>query len=182
MVCKNNPDIFCYVCGEYCVARERKRITESFKGIYQQYFGIGLRCGANVKYAPSVVCSKCYRSLLKWNQGQIDYIEYAFPMMWSPMEKHIADECYFCKVEVFGDNRRTKSIINYPNLDTARRPIHRRPGMALPMRTVARRHVQNPTLLAEGQSSPCVPSTSADSNSAPSKRVDCEHGVFTKEE
>lgn len=202
MVCVNNHDLFCYVCGEYCVSKQRKKITATFKEIYQRYFGIELRCGENIKYAPSIVCEKCYKALFDWHNGKIDFIEYAFPMLWSPMENHIAAECYFCTVEIFGHNRKTKSIISYPNLDTALRPIYRRPGMPLPVRNNTQQQ-QNPVVVLESDSPPIyddtssatladvpltshasVPSTShaSDPTFVPTEPILCEHIVFTKEQ
>ena len=38
--CVNNPNTFCYICGEYVVKKFRKPITDSVKKTYVDYFNI----------------------------------------------------------------------------------------------------------------------------------------------
>ena len=38
--CVNNPNTFCYICGEYVVKKFRKPITDSLKKTYVDYFNI----------------------------------------------------------------------------------------------------------------------------------------------
>lgn len=178
------------MCGEFCVKKGRKQITELFENIYQRYFGLQMVCGEGVDFAPNVVCEKCYRGLLRWNRGEIECIEYAFPMMWAARETHVATDCYFCSVDIDGHNRKTKSIINYPNVDSALRPVLRRPGMPMPIRHPPMTPEQFSPLHRNSQpldNSPIntnVPSTSSatDPTFVPAGPPLCEHAVFTKQQ
>ena len=40
--CKNHPDSFCYICGEFKITDERNRVTEFIQKAYCAYFGIQL--------------------------------------------------------------------------------------------------------------------------------------------
>ena len=40
--CRNNPDVFCYICGEYTLSVDRKNITGFVKHTYQAYFEVKL--------------------------------------------------------------------------------------------------------------------------------------------
>ena len=40
--CKNNPDIFCYICGSFTIDKQRKNIATFVKQVYRAYFGIKL--------------------------------------------------------------------------------------------------------------------------------------------
>ncbi len=42
--CLNDPDKFCYICGEYTIKKEnRKNISDFVKQTYFNYFGIEIR-------------------------------------------------------------------------------------------------------------------------------------------
>lgn len=38
--CTNNPDLFCYISGEYDMKDQRKRINDTVIRLYSAYFGI----------------------------------------------------------------------------------------------------------------------------------------------
>ena len=40
--CKNHPDSFFYICGEFKISDERNRATELIQKAYRTYFGIQL--------------------------------------------------------------------------------------------------------------------------------------------
>ena len=40
--CKNNPDLFCYVCGSFTIKAQRLPITPDLKKIYKLNFGCPL--------------------------------------------------------------------------------------------------------------------------------------------
>jgi len=40
--CQNNPDVFCYVCGEYMMAKYRFNVRDCTKRAYKAYFGMKL--------------------------------------------------------------------------------------------------------------------------------------------
>ena len=57
--CKNNPNMFCYVCGEFTTRRQRKTITLFLRNAYQVYFGCPLG-DQDKSWAPHNTCNTCY--------------------------------------------------------------------------------------------------------------------------
>ena len=37
--CKNSPDAFCYICRQFTLSGQRKKITPEISKIYKLYFG-----------------------------------------------------------------------------------------------------------------------------------------------
>ena len=66
--CKNHPDCFCYICGEYKTVDNRKSITDFVRKAYYTYFGIKLG-GQDKPLAPHVVCKICVERLRQWTSG-----------------------------------------------------------------------------------------------------------------
>ena len=56
--CINSPNSFCYICGEFTVADDRRSITTNIKKLYQAYFGIKLD-DQDISFAPHIVCKSC---------------------------------------------------------------------------------------------------------------------------
>ena len=63
--CKNHPDCFCYICGEYKTVDTRKSITDFVRKVYYAYFGMKLRDQDN-PWVPHVVCKTCVERLRQW--------------------------------------------------------------------------------------------------------------------
>ena len=40
--CRNNPNVFCYICGEYVMAKYRFNVTDFTQKAYEAYFGMKL--------------------------------------------------------------------------------------------------------------------------------------------
>ena len=40
--CRNNPDVFCYICGEYMMTKCRFNVRDFTKRAYKPYFGMKL--------------------------------------------------------------------------------------------------------------------------------------------
>ncbi|QQP34707.1 Uncharacterized protein FKW44_022685 [Caligus rogercresseyi] len=53
--CRNNPDVFCYICGEYTLSGDRKNITGFVKRAYMAYFKVKLG-DQDKSWAPHKVC------------------------------------------------------------------------------------------------------------------------------
>ena len=66
--CKNHPDSFCYICGEFKITDERNRVTEFIQKAYHAYFGVQLG-DQDKPWAPHVVCKSCVEHLRQWTQG-----------------------------------------------------------------------------------------------------------------
>ena len=60
--CKNHPDSFCYICGEFKITDERNRVTKFIQKAYHVYFGVQLG-DQDKTWAPHVVCKTCVEHL-----------------------------------------------------------------------------------------------------------------------
>ena len=40
--CKNDPDTFCYICGELTLLKYRRNLTDKIKRLYYAYFGCAI--------------------------------------------------------------------------------------------------------------------------------------------
>ena len=119
--CLNQPDMFCYICGEYTQQENRKPISEFLKRAYLSYFGIQLK-GQDKSWTPHIVCKTCMEHLRQWTNGKRSRLKFGFPMVWKEPRNH-HDDCYFCVTNIKGINRNNRSKWTYPDLDSARRPI-----------------------------------------------------------
>ena len=118
-LCRNKPNVFCYICGEYTIAPNRKPVT-SFICAYYAYFGIKLADQDKV-WAPHTVCKACTDTLHGWTNGKRS-LNFGIPIVWREPTNHITD-CYFCAVDVTGINRKNRGSLKYPDLQSARRPV-----------------------------------------------------------
>ena len=55
--CRNHPDIFCYICGQYTLIRARNVIDGFVKKAYIAYFGIHIG-DQDKPWAPHIVCAR----------------------------------------------------------------------------------------------------------------------------
>ena len=65
--CLNNPNVFCYICGEYALQYNRKGISEFGKCAYLAYFKVVLG-DQNKEWAPHIVCKQCVEHLRQWTK------------------------------------------------------------------------------------------------------------------
>lgn len=63
--CVNNPDHFCYVCGEVTFASQKRSITPLIKKAYQLYFGYQIG-DQDKQWAPHICCNACASNLRNW--------------------------------------------------------------------------------------------------------------------
>ncbi|CAI5785163.1 Hypothetical predicted protein [Podarcis lilfordi] len=118
--CRNKPDVFCYICGEYTIAPNRKPVTSFIRRAYHSYFGI--KFGDQDKaWAPHMVCKACTETLRGWTNGKRS-LNFGIPMVWREPTNHVTD-CYFCAVDVTGINRKNRNSLKYPDLQSASRPV-----------------------------------------------------------
>lgn len=116
--CVNDPNMFCYICGEYTVKKFRKPITDFIKSAYFSYFNSQIE-DKNKPWIPQIVCKMCYEHLRQWVSGKRSRMRFGVPMQWREPKNHF-DDCYFCCVNLHGVN--VKKMI-YPDLQSARRPL-----------------------------------------------------------
>ncbi|XP_076058130.1 uncharacterized protein LOC143035239 isoform X3 [Oratosquilla oratoria] len=119
--CKNHPDKFCYVCGNFTTKQQRRNITTNIKKIYKLYFDCHLG-DQDKPWAPHQICSACSNGLRDWVNKKKASMPFAIPMIWREPRDHHGD-CYFCSVNLTGFSRKNKHKIVYPTMDSARRPV-----------------------------------------------------------
>ena len=92
--CRNNPDVFCYIYGEYMMAKYRFNVRDFSKRAYKAYFGMKLR-DQDKSWAPHKVCKHCTEMLRFWTQGKVISMRFGVFMVWRE-PKIYNDDCYFC--------------------------------------------------------------------------------------
>ena len=103
---KNNPDRFCYICGNVVLSNRQAKITGFVKKAYHNYFGV--KIGDKDKpFAPSVCCKIYVENLWDWRNGKMKSMPFAIPMNWRE-GKDIITDCYFCMINLKGINRKNK--------------------------------------------------------------------------
>lgn len=132
--CVNNPDHFCYVCGEVTFASQKRSITPLIKKAYQLYFGYQIG-DQDKQWAPHICCNACASSLRNWLNRKKRSMRFAVPMVWREPTNHVND-CYFCMIPHVGQgtgiSKKKKSVINYPNIPSAMRPVPHSDKLPIP--------------------------------------------------
>ncbi|CAK8672867.1 unnamed protein product [Clavelina lepadiformis] len=103
--CKNNPDLFCYICGSFTIKGKQQIITSDIKKMYKLYSGCPLG-DQDKQWASHQIYTACSTGLHKRTSS----MPFAIPMIWQEPRDHIQD-CYFCLVNVKGFSSKTKSKI-----------------------------------------------------------------------
>ena len=62
--CKNKPNVFCYVCGEFVLKRQKREFTNKLRKAYLRYFGCAIG-DEDKPWAPHSVCLSCMSGLYK---------------------------------------------------------------------------------------------------------------------
>ena len=101
--CRNNPDAFCYICGDYMMAKCRFNVRDFTKRAYEAYFGMKLG-DQDKPWAPHKVCKHCTETLRFWTQGKVNSMRFGVPMVWHEPKNH-HDDCYCCIVNMSGWNQ-----------------------------------------------------------------------------
>ncbi|KAJ8737977.1 hypothetical protein PYW08_000577 [Mythimna loreyi] len=100
--CHNEPNVFCYICGEYTVKKYRKPVTDFVKSAYFSYFKLKI-VNDYKPWIPQIVCKMCCEHLRQWVSGQRSRMRFGVPMQWKEQKNHF-DDCYFCCVNLRGVN------------------------------------------------------------------------------
>ncbi|ESN97698.1 hypothetical protein HELRODRAFT_177753 [Helobdella robusta] len=119
--CLNEPDNFCYICGQFTPRDQRKNLSNRIKIAYYHYFGVKV-ADQERTWAPHICCSVCYVGLTQWLNGKRKQIPFAIPMIWREPRDHHSD-CYFCMTNIQGHSKKTKASILYPNCSSAIKPV-----------------------------------------------------------
>ena len=118
--CRNKPDVFRYICGEYTIAPNRKPVTSFITRVYHAYFGIKL-ADQDKAWAPHMVCKACTKTLCGWTNGKRSLYS-GIPMVWRELTNHVTDY-HFYTVDVTGINRKNRGSLKYPDLQSAHSPV-----------------------------------------------------------
>ena len=78
--CKNDSDLFCYICGEMTASKYRRKITDRIKKLYLAYFGCAV-ADQDKNWAPHVCCLDCSNRLNKWFAGGKPTLSFAVLMV-----------------------------------------------------------------------------------------------------
>jgi hypothetical protein len=131
-VCVNKPDHFCYICGEMTFVKQKRTLSPLIKKAYHLYFGC--KVGDQDKnWAPHICCYKCASNIRGWLSGKNRKMPFAVPMIWREPKDHVTD-CYFCLTPPIkkGFSEKKRSAIQYPNLQSAIRPVPHSDELPIP--------------------------------------------------
>lgn len=99
--CKNSPNIFCYLCGNFCVSSQRNAMTENTKTYYEMYFGRIMQNSEDF-WVPKIMCRTSQVNLQLWWNGARSQMPFAVSTIWKKPRNHRTD-CYFKRI--MEDNR-----------------------------------------------------------------------------
>lgn len=128
--CKNDPNRFCYICGQVTLSDWKSPITNFVKNSYHAYFGVKLG-DQDKAFAPHICCKMCVTSLRRWSKGKQKCLPFCVPMVWREGKDHITD-CYFCMTNLAGITRKNRKHVKYPDVPSAIKPVPHGPGVSIP--------------------------------------------------
>lgn len=119
-LCNKNPDLFCYICGEFEPVKNRRMFSDRLKKCYEDCFRIQIT-NLDSAWVPHFVCGRCHIMLTRWEKNKTrENLKFTIPMTWtSPTSSH---NCYFCMTEIAGFTSSNRSKIIYANVSSAVKP------------------------------------------------------------
>ena len=73
-------------------------------------------------WAPHMVCKTCTEYLHHWTNGKKICVKFGIPMVWREPTNHATD-CYFSAIDVTWINRKNRSSLRYPDLESVRSSV-----------------------------------------------------------
>ena len=67
---KNNPDVFCCICGEFTKVIKIKKIDDLVDNLYHDHFGMK-RGDQGKSFASNIVCKICVEHFCQWKIQQV---------------------------------------------------------------------------------------------------------------
>ncbi|KAI6659517.1 hypothetical protein LOD99_14442 [Oopsacas minuta] len=110
-----------------------QNIIEFVNRAYHAYFKVKLG-GQDKSWAPHKVCKSCVELLRYWSKGKEKHLPFGIPMIWRESKNHF-DDCYFSMVNVMGYKKSDRYLLNYPNLESAIRPVPHCSDLPVPIFT-----------------------------------------------
>ena len=98
--CRNNPDVFCYFCGECMMEKYRFNVRDFTERAYETYFGIKLG-DQDKSWAPHKVWKHCTETRRFWTEGKVSSMRFGVSIVRSEPKNHHND-CYFWMLAMFG--------------------------------------------------------------------------------
>ena len=109
--CRNDPNRFCYICGQVTLSDRQSPITNFVKKSYHDYFGVKLG-DQDKSFAPHICCKTCVEGLRRWIKGkQQQGLPFGVPMVWREGRDHVTD-CYFCMTNLDRINRKNRQHVS----------------------------------------------------------------------
>ena len=130
-ICVNDPDNFCYTCGEFIPKANRKLISDFYKNAYRAYFQVELG-DQDKKCVPHIVCKTCLENIRLWTSGKLKSLRHAIPKIWREPQNHFSDR-YFCSVSIAGLNQKKRTSVTNPSLPSAIRPVQHSDELPVPV-------------------------------------------------
>lgn len=118
--CKNKPNKFCFVCGQYIIQSQGKKVSEKVRNAYVFYFGRAIY--QDKPWIPQLFCVSCYATLLSWFNGNKTKMPFAVPAIWREPSNHFHD-CYFCMTNILGFSKKIRHNIEYPDVFSMSKPV-----------------------------------------------------------
>lgn len=130
--CANDPNKFCYICGKYALAKQRRNITELIEEAYQKYFDFPI-ANQDKPWVPHKVCVSCHSILTRWKKGDPNsqILLFSIPIIWREPMSH--KDCYFCLCNVKGFNTKNKDSISYSEVFSITKPVARKTSDSVPI-------------------------------------------------
>ncbi|XP_017466154.1 PREDICTED: uncharacterized protein LOC108378862 [Rhagoletis zephyria] len=125
--CNKDPDMFCFMCGQYTIIRRRRVFSDHIKTLYSKYFGIEPK-NAEKPWTPNTLCTSCRVELIQWESGQ--QTKFDTPMIWREPTCH-SIECYICQTKVLGVGR--SRGVTYASVPTVTLPVLHSTAVADPV-------------------------------------------------
>ncbi|KAJ8879460.1 hypothetical protein PR048_020068 [Dryococelus australis] len=122
----NDPNSFCYVCGEFTFKAQKRSLTPLVKRCYELYFWAKVVDQGN-NWAPHVYCSTCVKHLTVWVKGN-NHMTFAVPLV-RREQKDYSSDCYFYLTTLKG------IIVKYHDLSSANRPVPHSKDLHVPKHT-----------------------------------------------
>lgn len=137
-VCKNSPDNFCYICGLFTSASDRRTVSDEIRKLYFDYFRVHIN--QDNKWQPNYICSTCRKNLHRWSNGD-GKMTFGAPMLWREQFNH-ENDCYFCLSNIKGATMAKRQSIVYANVSTVTKTVLH--SDALPVPPLSRTHEFSP--------------------------------------
>lgn len=74
----------------------------------------------------------CHSHLFNWSKGITSAFRYSQLMIWMEPSNHL-DDCYFCGTDIKGFNNKTKGLIRYADVPSAKQPLLHGPNLPVPL-------------------------------------------------